>query len=107
MDPEQNWTFVDQYPILSFTVYSFACLTLEYPDTSWHLIEEQMCPSCYVSFFIVFQQVAGYSELALASDSLILLQSVGFVIKIHLGYVTIFNRNYFDSIRIDSRLLFN
>lgn len=55
----------------------------------------------------MFQQVAGYSELALASDSLILLQSVGFVIKIHLGYVTIFNRNYFDSIRIDSRLLFN
>ena len=49
-----------------------------------------MCPSCYVSFFIVFQQVAGYSELALASDSLILLQSVGFVINvIHLGYVTI------------------
>ena len=80
------------------------------PDTSstWHLIEEQMCPSCYVSFFIVFQQVAGYSEVALASDSLILLQSVGFVINvIHLGYVTIFNRNYFDSIRIDSRLLFN
>ena len=58
-----------------------------------------MCPSCYVSFFIVFQQVAGYSEVALASDSLILLQSVGFVIKIHLGYVTFFNRNYFDSIR--------
>ena len=44
--------------------------------------------------------MAGYSELALASDSLILLQSVGFVINvIHLGYVTIFNRNYFDSIR--------
>ena len=67
-----------------------------------------MCPSCYVSLFIVFQLVAGYSEVTLASDSLILLQSVGFVINvIHLGYVTIFNRNYFDSIRIDSRLLFN
>ena len=52
-----------------------------------------------MSLFIVFQLVAGYSEVTLASDSLILLQSVGFVIKIHLGYVTFLNQNYFDSMR--------